>query len=61
MTAATASQPLRVLIVEDNPDAAAAFQAVLNVQGHNAVVAYSGAQAMELARRAATGRDRVRS
>ena len=50
MATVTANRPLRVLIVEDNHDAAVAFQAVFNVQGHNAVVANDGAQAIEMAR-----------
>jgi CheY-like chemotaxis protein len=41
----------RVLIVEDNRDAAAAFLAVLQWRGHDVWVAADGASALETARR----------
>lgn len=49
MASATESRPLNVLIVEDNGDAAAAFQALFHVHGHNAIIAQDGEEALEMA------------
>jgi two-component system CheB/CheR fusion protein len=49
--ATAVTDPLSVLIVEDNVGAAAAFQAVFHVHGHDAAVAHDGSEALEIMRR----------
>jgi CheY-like chemotaxis protein len=45
------ARPLRVLIVEDNRDAAESLRMLLEASGHEASAAYAGAAAVEAARR----------
>jgi signal transduction histidine kinase/ActR/RegA family two-component response regulator len=47
---APARQPLRILIVEDNRDAAETMRVLLELSGHQVVVAHSGASGVESAR-----------
>ncbi len=47
----TTQRPLRVLVVEDNRDAADSMQMLLELSGHQVEVAYAGRQALETARR----------
>ena len=47
--AAHEESPLRVLIVDDNEDAADSLADILRLLGHHAEVAYSGMQALQLA------------
>ena len=42
MATTLTNRPLSVLIVEDNANAAAAFQAVFLVHGHDAAIAHDG-------------------
>jgi two-component system CheB/CheR fusion protein len=49
-TAEPAHVPRRVLIIEDNRDAADSLREVLELDHHSAVVAYSGAEGLERAR-----------
>ena len=48
---ATASDPRRVLIVDDNRDAADSLALLVRAMGHEVRVAYDGASAVEAARR----------
>lgn len=48
---AVTGDPLRVLIVEDNRDAADSLRMVLELTGHKAEVAYTGHQAIEKAKK----------
>jgi PAS domain S-box-containing protein len=43
--------PRRILVVEDNPDAASSLQDALSLWGHEVTVAYDGAEGIEFARR----------
>ena len=43
--------PLRILIIEDNPDAATSLQDLLQMDGHTVHVAFSGPQGLAAARR----------
>ena len=43
------SQPLRVLVVDDNPDAAMSLGMLLQMSGHQAFIAHDGAEAIEAA------------
>ena len=45
-----AATPLRVLIVEDNRDAADSLRMLLELLGHQAAVAYDGPEGVRLAR-----------
>jgi PAS domain S-box-containing protein len=45
-----AAFPLRILIVEDNRDAANSLRTLLHLLGHQAAVAYTGPEGVELAR-----------
>jgi PAS domain S-box-containing protein len=45
------STPRRVLVVEDNPDAASSLRETLSLWGHEVAVAWEGAGAIECARR----------
>ncbi len=45
------SAPRRVLVIEDNPDAASSLRETLRLWGHEVVVALEGAGAVECARR----------
>src|SRR5207248_6546799 len=45
------AQPLRLLVVEDNPDGAESLQELLTLLGHEVEVAYSGAEGVEAAQR----------
>jgi two-component system, OmpR family, response regulator len=47
---ATSRGPLRVLVVDDNEDAADSLGLLLRLWGHEARVAYDGAEALEAAR-----------
>jgi PAS domain S-box-containing protein len=47
---AAASEPLRVLVVDDNQDAAESLVALLEVLGHTTAVAHDGLQGLEAAR-----------
>jgi PAS domain S-box-containing protein len=47
------SRPCRVLIVDDNEDAAMALADVLNVAGHHTQIAHDGLKAIEIAKSAA--------
>jgi CheY-like chemotaxis protein len=47
--AASAAQPRHVLVVEDNPDAAAALAHLLTAWGHEVQVAHDGSEALEVA------------
>ncbi len=47
---AVAFAPLRVLVVDDNEDAAALLAAALSRQGHRVAVAHDGPRALEIAR-----------
>ena len=42
---------MRILVVEDNQDAADSLQMLLELSGHQVEVAYAGRQALEAARR----------
>src|SRR5207237_986751 len=44
-------RPLRVLVVEDNPDGAESLQELLTLLGHEVEVVSSGAEGVEAARR----------
>lgn len=46
----TPRRQLRVLVVDDNVDAAQAIEQLLRVEGHHALVAYSGQEALDVAR-----------
>ena len=48
-TAPAPARPLRLLVVDDNVDAADSLAMLLDVDGHQAVVAYSGRAALALA------------
>jgi CheY-like chemotaxis protein len=48
-TAAVSTSPLRVLVVEDNPDAAASLQMLLEMLGHEVQVARTGIEGVEMA------------
>ena len=48
---APAATPLRVLVADDNRDSAASCAALLESSGHEVSIAYSGGEALELARR----------
>ena len=50
MATTLTNRPLSVLIVEDNANAAAAFQAVFLVHGHDAAIAHDGTKALEIMR-----------
>jgi len=41
-------RPLRVVVVDDNPDVADALQMLLQLEGHLAVTAYDGRSALKL-------------
>ncbi|MGE5523067.1 MAG: ATP-binding protein, partial [Rhodospirillaceae bacterium] len=41
--------PLRILVVDDNRDAAESLAALLDIEGHQAYTAYSGEEALEIA------------
>ena len=49
-TAATASDALRILLVEDNDDVSEAMEQILAMDGHTVSVAHTGAQALETVR-----------
>jgi len=44
---------MRILVVDDNVDAADSLALILELRGHTAATAYGGARALELAREAA--------
>jgi CheY-like chemotaxis protein len=44
------ARPLRVLVVDDNRDAALSLSVLLNTWGHTARIAHDGEQALEMAR-----------
>jgi two-component system CheB/CheR fusion protein len=46
-----ASRPLRILVVEDNVDAAESLRTLLELGGHDVRVAHTGAEALELTER----------
>jgi CheY-like chemotaxis protein len=48
--AAVPARLLRILIVDDNPDAVASLLELLELWGHTVAVAYSGPEAVEVAR-----------
>jgi two-component system CheB/CheR fusion protein len=48
--AASSAQRARVLVVEDNPDAAEGVRMLLEILGHQVQIAFDGAAAVELAR-----------
>jgi signal transduction histidine kinase len=50
-TEAVAGRSLRILIVEDNRDAADSLRMVLELTGHTTEVAYTGSQALEMAKK----------
>jgi PAS domain S-box-containing protein len=47
--APTAGAPRRVLVIDDNVDAAESIKTLLELQGHHAMTAYSGERGVELA------------
>jgi signal transduction histidine kinase/ActR/RegA family two-component response regulator len=48
--AAVSIEPLRVLVVDDNVDAALSFRLLLELAGHEVALAHDGAEALEVAR-----------
>ena len=59
--AAAEARPLRVLVVEDDPDTADSLQILLELLGYQVGVAYSGVAAVPMARALSTGCGLVRS